>query len=62
MGITGKIMRKKYVKNAAKQPGQENILYRALTPTSDIQNGQEYMAALDWALKQDDIGLWCLVT
>ena len=29
--------------------------YHALTPESDIQNGQEYMAALDWALEQEDI-------
>ncbi|BAK47810.1 hypothetical protein CXIVA_18430 [Clostridium sp. SY8519] len=56
MSVTGKIKRKTHVKNvAAAQPGQGDVLYRALTPTSDIQNGQEYMAALDWALEQDDI-------
>lgn len=29
--------------------------YEALTPATDIENGQEYMAALDWAIKQQDI-------
>ena len=56
MGITGKIKKKNHVKSAtAVQPDQGDVLYRALTPTSDIQNGQEYMAALDWALERDDI-------
>ena len=56
MSVMGKFKRKKHVKNAAAaQPDQADVLYRALTPTSDIQNGQEYMAALDWALEQDDI-------
>ena len=56
MSITGKIKRKRHVKNTdTARPDQGNVLYRALTPTSDIRNGQEYMAALDWALEQDDI-------
>ena len=29
--------------------------YEALTPADDIENGQEYMAALDWALNQPAI-------
>ena len=29
--------------------------YEALTPADDIENGQEYMTALDWALKQPNI-------
>ena len=55
MDIIGKIKRKKHSKSVPTQPNQEDALYHALTPTSNIQNGQEYMAALDWALKQDDI-------
>lgn len=37
------------------QTQQAVALYHALTPNCDIQNGQEYMAALDWALEQEDI-------
>ena len=29
--------------------------YEALTPKNDIENGQEYMAALDWALSKPDV-------
>ena len=29
--------------------------YETLTPANDITNGQEYMAALDWALAQSDV-------
>ncbi len=32
-----------------------NCQYEALTPKNDIKNGQEYMAALDWALSKPDI-------
>lgn len=32
-----------------------NRYYEALTPKNDIKNGQEYMAALDWALSKQDI-------
>ncbi len=32
-----------------------NRQYEALTPKNDIENGQEYMAALDWALSKPDI-------
>lgn len=32
-----------------------NRQYEALTPKNDIENGQEYMAALDWALSNSDI-------
>ena len=32
-----------------------NRQYDALTPKNDIENGQEYMAALDWALSKSDI-------
>ena len=33
----------------------DNTLFVALSPEDEIQNGQEYMDALDWALQQDDI-------
>lgn len=33
----------------------ENRQYEALTPKNNIENGQEYMAALDWALSKPDI-------
>ena len=55
MRITDKIKRKKHVKRSSLQTQQGVALYHALTPSCDIQNGQEYMAALDWALEQDDI-------
>lgn len=29
--------------------------YESLTPANDITNGQEYMAAIDWALAQSDV-------
>ena len=29
--------------------------YETLTPANDITNGQEYMAAIDWALAQSDV-------
>ena len=32
-----------------------NRFYESLTPKSDIKNGEEYFAALDWALNQEDI-------
>lgn len=32
-----------------------DIQYKAMTPVSEIKNGNEYFNALDWALKQDDI-------
>lgn len=33
----------------------KNRYYEALTPKNNIENGQEYMAALDWALSKSDI-------
>ena len=36
-------------------PNMENRYYQALTPNSDIINGDEYFAALDWALCQKNI-------
>ncbi len=33
----------------------DNALFVALSPEDEIQNGQEYMNALDWALDQDDV-------
>ena len=32
-----------------------NRPYEALTPKNNIENGQEYMAALDWALSKPDV-------
>lgn len=32
-----------------------NRQYEALTPKNDIENGQEYMTALDWALSKPDV-------
>lgn len=32
-----------------------NRQYEALTPKNDIENGREYVAALDWALSKSDI-------
>ena len=32
-----------------------NRQYEALTPKNNIENGQEYMAALDWALSKPDV-------
>lgn len=32
-----------------------NRYYESLTPKNDIENGQEYMAALDWALSKTDV-------
>ena len=32
-----------------------NRRYEALTPTNNIANGKEYMAAIDWALAQEDV-------
>ena len=39
------------------QSDEKNInrQYQSLTPKNDIENGQEYMAALDWALSKSDI-------
>lgn len=34
---------------------QKKASYESLTPIDNIQNGDEYIAALDWALNQDDI-------
>ena len=41
MSITGKGKRIKRVKNVTSQSDQRDVLYKALTPTSDIQNGQD---------------------
>lgn len=32
-----------------------NRHYEALTPKNNIENGQEYMAAFDWALSKSNI-------
>lgn len=32
-----------------------NRYYESLTPKNDIENGQEYIAALDWAISRKDI-------
>ena len=55
MSITGKIKRIMHAIHSTPQTQQAVALYHALTPNCDIQNGQEYMAALDWALEQEDI-------
>lgn len=55
MGIIDMIKSKRRIKCFASQTQQGAVRYRAFTPNSDIQNGQEYMTALDWALEQDDI-------
>lgn len=55
MSIIDKVKIWKRVGKTASQRNQDDALYHALTPNNDIQNGQEYMAALDWALNQDDI-------
>lgn len=33
----------------------KNRYYESLTPKNDIENGQEYMAALDWALSKPEV-------
>lgn len=55
MSIADKFRGMKHIKKPTSQPLQGEVLYHALTPNSNIQNGQEYIAALDWALEQDDI-------
>lgn len=55
MSIIDKVKIWKRVGKTASQRNQDDALYHALTPNNDIQNGQEYMVALDWALNQDDI-------
>lgn len=55
MIITDRFRRKKHEKDTAAQNNRDDVFYRALTPASDIQNGKEYISALDWALEQDDI-------
>ena len=39
----------------AQSKGSDKRYYEALTPVNDIANGQEYMAAIDWAIKRHDI-------
>ena len=55
MSIADLIKRRRSIKHTASQKQKGDLLYRALTPNSEIKNGQEYMNALDWALEQDDI-------
>lgn len=55
MNIIDWIKKKMHMKNSASQNNQGDALYHAFTPSNNIQNGQEYMNALDWALEQDDI-------
>lgn len=55
MNIIDRIKRNMCKKDVASQVLCGDVLYHALTPASDIQNGQEYMTALDWALAQEDV-------
>ena len=43
------------MKSVEQNEGFQKRYYEALTPSADIENGQEYMAALDWAIHQQDI-------
>lgn len=45
----------KKMKSNRQSEGAKKRYYQALTPASNITNGQEYMAALDWAVQQQDI-------
>lgn len=55
MSFTDKIRQLRNAKNNTPQKSQCDENYRALTPKDDIQNGHEYLAALDWAIDNDDI-------
>lgn len=47
--------RKNRVSDSHSDVNNTNRQYEALTPKNDIKNGQEYMAALDWALSKPNI-------
>ena len=53
----GLVNRRKRNRNSASYPyvNDANRQYEAFIPKNDIENGQEYMAALDWALSNPDI-------
>ena len=55
MSFTDKIRQLRNAKNNTPQKSQCDENYRALTPKDDIHNGDEYLAALDWAIDNDDI-------
>lgn len=38
-----------------RRSGLQKHYYQALIPVDNISNGQEYMAALDWAIQQQDV-------
>lgn len=46
---------KKTINENNNTPKNDERFYESLAPKSEIENGEEYMAALEWALKQDDI-------
>ncbi len=47
--------RKRNIDSACPNVDDKNRLYEALIPNNNIENGQEYMAALDWALSNPGI-------
>lgn len=47
--------RKRNIDSACPNVDDKNRRYEALIPKNDIENGQEYMAALDWALLNPNI-------
>lgn len=46
------ILNNKYLSNEVLD---ESRRYESLAPSSDVGNGEEYIAALEWAIQQDDI-------
>ena len=46
---------KQKMKSDKQSENTQNRYYQALTPVADIKNGQEYMSALDWDIKHEDI-------
>ena len=57
MVINSKEKQKLYLPNGSqcKQQNMGNRYYESLAPSNDIKNGDEYFAALDWAISQNDI-------
>ena len=53
MGLVNR--RKRNIDSACPNVDNTNRRYEALIPKNDIENGQEYIAALDWALSNSDI-------
>lgn len=43
------------MKSNKRRSGSQKRYYQALIPVANISNGQEYMAALDWAIQQQDV-------